>query len=153
MFTTAPSAFRTTATALAASIIGTALVVALPATARASTTGSFVSSVESQLQKSTWAPSSKTGVATVAVRIDAAGKVQSAAVAGSTGHAELDRHALNTARSVSYPKGTTSRTVAVVLTFGNVAKPSKAASAALARSYVNAKGEALAADIPAPNAG
>jgi TonB family protein len=153
MFSTTQSPFRTTATALAASLIGTALVVALPATsARAATHDSFVRNVEAQLNNEGWTPNAKTGVATVAVRIDADGKLLSAGIAASTGHTDLDRHALKTARSVAYPKGTGPRTVAVVLTFGKVAKASKAASAALVSRYANAKGEALAAEIPAPNA-
>jgi TonB family protein len=154
MFVTTAPKFRVTATAFAASMLGTALVFAIPQVAHAaSSNSSFVHSVETQLNNGTFAQTSDTGVATVAVRIDANGKVLSAQVAGTSGHAVLDRQALSTAKSVSYPKGDKSRTVAVVLTFGNAAKPSKSQSASLVNRYVNAKGEALASQTPAPNAG
>lgn len=154
MFATTAPKFRVTATAFAASMVGTALVFAIPQVAQAATTHSdFVRSVEAQLNRSDFAATGDTGVATVAVRIDADGKVLSAQVAGTSGHAALDREALSTAKSVNYPKGERARTVAVVLRFGNVAKPSKSQSAALVNRYVNAKGEALASQNPAPNVG
>ncbi len=154
MFVTSAPKFRVTATAFAASVIGTALVFAIPQAAQAATTqSSFINNVEAQLKNEAWAPTADTGVATVAVRIDASGKVLSAQVAGSSGHTVLDRAALSTAKSVSYPKGDNARTVAVVLTFGNVARPAKSETTALVNRYVNAKGEALASQTPAPNAG
>ena len=150
MFATTAPKFRVTATAFAASLLGTALVFALPQAAQAATTdSSFVRDVETQLKAETFAPTNASGVATVAVRINADGKVQSAHIAGSSGHAVLDREALLTAKSVTYPKGDTARTVALVLTFGNAAKPSTSQSTALVNRYVNAKGEALASQSPA----
>lgn len=154
MFVTTAPKFRVSATAFAASMIGTALVFAIPQVAQAAPAdGSFVRSVEAQLNSSGFAQTTETGVATVAVRIDADGKVLSAQVAGTSGNAMLDREALSKAKSVSYPKGAKARTVAVVLSFGDVAKPGKSQSAALVNRYVNAKGEALASQTPAPNAG
>ena len=154
MFVTSAPKFRVTATAFAASMIGTALVFAIPQASQAATTqSSFVNNVEAQLKNQAWAPTSDTGVATIAVRIDASGKVLSAHVAGSSGHAVLDRAALSTAKSVSYPNGDGARTVAVVLTFGHVPRPAKSETTALVNRYVNAKGEAMAAQNPAPNAG
>jgi TonB family protein len=154
MFATTAPKFRVSATAFAASVLGTALVFAIPQVAQAATTNSdFVRSVEAQLNRSDFATTGDTGVATVAVRIDADGNVLSAQVAGTSGHAALDHEALSTAKSVNYPKGENARTVAVVLRFGNVAKPSKSRSAALVNRYVNAKGEALASQNPAPNVG
>lgn len=150
MFAATAPKFRVTATAFAASLLGTALVFALPQAAQAATTdSSFVRDVEAQLKADAYTPIDASGVATVAVRIDANGKVQSANIAGSSGHAALDREALLTAKSVTYPKGNTARTVALVLTFGNAAKPSAAQSTALVNRYVNAKGEALASQSPA----
>ena len=150
MFTATAPSFRVTTAAFAASLLGTALVFAVPQAAQAATTdSSFVRDVETQLKTETFAPTSASGVATVAVRIDADGKVQSARIAGSSGHAVLDREALLTAKSVTYPKGDTARTVALVLTFGNAAKPSASQSTALVNRYVNAKGEALASQSPA----
>lgn len=154
MFVTSAPKFRVTATAFAASMIGTALVFAIPQASQAATTqSSFVGNVEAQLKNEAWAPTSDTGVATIAVRIDASGKVLSAQLAGSSGHAVLDRAALSTAKLVSYPKGTDARLVAVVLTFGQASRPAKSETTALVNRYVNAKGEAMAAQNPAPNAG
>lgn len=153
MFVTTAPKLRVSATAFAASMLGTALVFAIPQVAHAAPTSRFVSNVEAQLNNGDFAQTSETGVATIAVRIDANGEVLSAEVAGSSGHAALDREALSTAKSVSYPKGNKARTVAVVLNFGNVAKPSNAQSAALVSRYVNAKGEALASQTPAPTVG
>ena len=153
MFTATATSFRTTATAVAASMLGTALIFAAPQAAHAAPAKDFVRNVEAQLKNNEYAPSSATGVATIAVRIDADGKVLSADVAGSTGHSALDREALLTAKSVAYPKGDRARTVAVVLSFGNVEKPSATQSAALVNRYVNAKGEALASQSPATPTG
>jgi TonB family protein len=154
MFATTAPKFRVSATAFAASMLGTALVFAIPQVAQAATPhNAFVSNVEAQINNGAWAPTADTGVATVAVRIDADGKLLSAQLAGSTGHAALDREALSTAKSVNYPKGDKARTVAVVLTYGQAVKPSKAQSAALVNRYVNAKGEALAAQVSAPTIG
>lgn len=153
MFTATATSFRTTATAVAASMLGTALIFAAPQAAHAAPTKDFVRSVEAQLNNDRIAPSSATGIATVAVRIDADGKVLSADVAGSSGHAVLDREAVLTAKSVTYPKGVGVRTVAMVLRFGNVEQPSASQSAALVNRYVNAKGEALASQSPATPVG
>ena len=150
MFAAAAPKFRVTATAFAASLLGTALVFALPQAAQAATTdSSFVRDVEAQLKSDTFTPVNASGVATVAVRINADGKVQSASIAGSTGHKVLDREALTTAKTLTYPKGDRARTVAVVLTYGNAAQPSHSQSVALVNRYVNAKGEALASQSPA----
>ena len=156
MYTDTQPKFRTVATAFAAATIYTGLLLTVstsPARAAAPADRDFVRNVETQIARTEWAPSTKTGVATIAVRLDAEGKVSSATVAGSTGHAALDREALNTARSVAYPKTGRARTVAVVLTYGDAKKPSKLQSAALVGRYVNAKGEALAAETLAPNVG
>lgn len=153
MFTATVPSFRTTATAVAASMLGTALIFAAPQAAYAAPAKDFVRSVEAQLSADTYTPSTATGIATIAVRIDADGKVLSADVAGSTGHAALDREAVQTAKSIHYPKGDHARTVAMVLSFGNVKKPSASQTAALVNRYVNAKGEALASQSPATPVG
>ena len=153
MFTATAPSLRATATAFAASMLGTALVFAVPQAAHAAPKSDFVRTVEAQINGESYSPSWATGVATVAVRIDADGKVLSTGIAGSTGHAMLDRQALRTAKSVTYPKGSRARTVAVVLTFGKVSKPAAAQSAALVNRYVNAKGEALASQSPATPVG
>lgn len=154
MFTATAPNFRVTATAFAASLLGTALVFAIPQAAQAATTGSdFVRNVESQLAQDSLMTVDAKGVATVAVRIDADGNIRSAEIAKSSGHPALDQEALTSAKSVQYPKGSNARTVAVVLRFGNVAMPSKSESAALVTRYVNAKGEALASQNPASPVG
>ncbi len=154
MFTATLPNFRVTATAFAASLLGTALVFAVPQAARAATTGNdFVSNVEAQLARNSLTAVDAKGVATVAVRIDADGKIRSAEIAKSSGHRALDKAALASAKSVRYPQGTNARTVAVVLSFGDAPKPAKAESAALVSRYVNAKGEALASQNTASPVG
>ncbi|UVO53830.1 energy transducer TonB [Sphingomonas sp. SUN039] len=149
MYTATAPSFRTTATAVAASMLGTALIFAAPQAAQASPKSDFVRNVEAQLKTEAYAPADLSGVATIAVRIDADGKVLSADVAGSSGHKLLDDDALLTAKSVVFPKGA-ARTVAVVMKYGNVAKPGEAQSVALVNRYVNAKGEALAQNPASP---
>lgn len=154
MFTVTAPKFRIAATAIAASILGTALIFATPQAAYAATPADkFARTVEAQLKNDTYALSTASGIATIAVRIAADGRVLSADVAGSTGHAALDRDALLTAKGVSYPKGDRTRTVAMVLRYGNVEQPSATQLAALVTRYVNAKGEALASQSPATPVG
>ena len=154
MFTATAPNFRVCATAFAASLLGTALVFAVPQAARAATTNSdFVSNVEAQLVRDSFVAVKGKGVATIAVRIDADGNIRSAEIAKTSGHRALDLAALASAKSVHYPKGSNARTVAVVLRFGDVAKPSKSESATLVIRYVNAKGEALASQNPASPVG
>ena len=153
MCTATVTSFRTTTVAVAASLLGTALIFATPQAAYAAPAKDFVRTVETQLQKDAFTRSDAAGVATVAVRIAADGKVLSADLAGSTGRKELDREAVLTAKSISYPKGDRPRTVAVVLRYGNAVQPSESQSAALVNRYVNAKGEALASQNPATPVG
>ncbi len=154
MFTATQPSFRTMATSFAASALLTTLaIVGSASPAHAATTDGFVRSVESQINDGRMSPSTNKGVATVAVRVAADGKVLGAEVAQSSGYRELDQDALATARSVNYPKGDVVRTVAVVMTYGNVKAPSKTSTAWVVSRYVNAKGEALAAGTPAPHAG
>lgn len=154
MYTDTQPTVRTMATTFAAATLYTGLLFASATPAHAAPSDrSFARSVDAQLGKGAWAPNSATGVATVAVRVEADGTVRNAIIAGSTGNTMLDRNALSTAKSVRYPKGDRARTVAVVLTYGDAARPAKSVSARLVNRYVNAKGEALAAEMPAPNAG
>lgn len=155
MYTETQPTFRTVATGFAAAAVYTGLLLAVTTSpAKAATNPDFTRSVEAQLDRETWAPTTDKGVATVAVRIDAAGAIQSAIIVGSTGNKVLDRAALDTAKAVSYPKGDRARTVAVVLTYGaDTKRPAAEETARLVKTYVNAKGAALATEIPAPNAG
>ena len=153
MFTTAHTPLRDTVTAIAATMICTTLsLVALDSPAHAATRSGFVHKVERQLSAQT-APTEQSGVATVAVRLDAAARVMSTDLVTSTGHEALDRAALSTAKNVIYPKDSGARTVAVVLTFNDAQMPSRKKSASLVSRYVNEHGEAFAASRPAPNAG
>lgn len=155
MYTETQPTFRTVATGFAAAAVYTGLLLAVTTSpAKAATNQGFVRAVEAQLAREAWAPTSDKGVATVAVRVAADGSVQSANIVGSTGNKVLDRAALATAKAVDYPKGDRARTVAVVLTYGEGTKrPARTETARLVKTYVNAKGEALATQIPAPNAG
>ena len=121
MFTVAQPTFRTMATSFAASALLTTLAIAGSASpAHAAENAGFVRNVQTQLNTGKFSPSMNRGVSTIAVRIDADGKVLSADVARSSGHSELDRDALVTAKSVNYPKGNANRLVAVVMKYGTV---------------------------------
>jgi TonB family protein len=153
MYATAPS-FRTVATAFAGATVYTALLLAVSTSpARAATTDTqFIQKVEAQIANpNSFAPTGR-GVATVAVRVDASGKLLSAALVGSTGDKALDANAVATTRSLDWPAGR-ARTVGVVLSYGGAKVPAKAASVSRVNRYTNAKGEALAEATPAPNAG
>ena len=152
MFTTAHPPLRNTLSAVAATFLCTGVTLAaLDSPAHAATTSRFAAAVERQLSDG-YASSGENGIATVAVRIDAEGRVISAGLVGPSGHASLDRDALQRAKSVAYPKGQ-SRSVAVVMKYGNARLPSQAESAALVSRYTDAQGRALAAGTIAPNAG
>jgi TonB family protein len=65
------------------------------------------------------------GTATLAVVVDASGRVESIKLLKSAGFANFDREAIRTASRVSYPASANGRTVAMVLGF-NEAVTSKA---------------------------
>ncbi len=154
MFTANPSSVRTMATSFAAAALFTTLAVAGAASrAEAATDTRFVTNVERQIAATPFVASTNTGTAIVAVQIDSSGQLVSADVAKSSGHADLDREAVATARSIAYPAGTAKRTVAVVLSYGTAVTPSKADSASLVSHYVDAHGRALATQTPTFNAG
>jgi len=142
---------RVTATAFAAALLGTALVFAIPETATAATTDGFVAKVERQLKSNDFNATGN-GIATIAANVAADGSVRSMTLVGSTGNSALDRQAMRTAKAVAWPAGK-DRKVAVVLTFNEARKPSPAATKALVARYTNVRGEALAQQTPAPNAG
>ncbi len=163
MFMTALN-IRQTATAVAAALLGTTTLIAMSASpAHAATQAmsaspahaatEFQKQVERQIAANpagvTKRHLGESGVAIVAIRIDAAGSILSTGVARSSGRPALDAEAVATANAVRYPQGPAPRTVAVVITFGGATAPAAARSAAIAQTYVNAKGQALAAETPA----
>ncbi len=153
MFVSAPT-FRTVATALAGATIYTALLVAVSASpAYAATTDrQFVTKVERQIAEADAEAPTGRGVATLAVKVDATGRMTDLAIVGSTGDKHLDADAINATKALDWPAGR-ARTVAVVLTYGGAKAPAQTESIARVNRYTNAKGEALAEVVPAPNAG
>jgi len=112
------TAFRNTATTIAASVLATTVCFAIATTpVHASERSAFRTQVERNIATTMALPKGTTsGVATVAVSVAADGSVLSAEIAKSSGNAAYDREALRTANAVSYPKGA-ARTVAMVLGF------------------------------------
>ena len=95
---------------------------------------------------------SKKGVATVSIRINAQGNVQSASLIASTGTKAFDDEAIRTAKAVSYPAGK-SRNVVMVLGFGRgVSATDRAKSVTLANRYLSDPRQLLATETTAqPN--
>ncbi len=152
MFTATAPSFRVTATAFAASMLGTALVFAVPQAVHAAPQGDFIRKVENQIAaRADFAPVGR-GVATLAVKVDAAGNLLDVAIVDSTGDKLLDADAIATTRALDWPAGR-ARNVAVVLTYGSAHAPAKVESVARVNRYVNAKGEALASQNPATPVG
>jgi len=98
-----------------------AIAASLPSisAAQAETAGGFRRSVEANIEHKLALPGREAGkgIATVAVTVDSQGKVQSAQLVKSSGHAIFDREALRTAHAVQYPSTGHNRTVAMVLGF------------------------------------
>ncbi len=153
MFTATAPSFRMTATAFAASLLGTALVFAIPQAAQAAPKpDNFVQKVESQIVSYRPLAAGGNGVATIAVNIDANGKVRNMELVESTGDKSLDRDAIAATREINWPAGK-ARSVGVVLTYGDVKAPAKIVSQAIIGRYTNAKGEALASQSSASPTG
>lgn len=150
MFATTAN-FRVTATAFAASMIGTALVVAIPSTVRADV--GYARQVERQLAATVQTPSSGSGTVTVAVIVGPNGRVAQAQLARSSGDRALDREAMRAARAIGYPRSDRQRNVAVVLSFGSDRLPSKESSMAVVAPFFRAKPTALARNASVPTAG
>ena len=109
-------------TNIAASLFAVAATLTTVSTVRAETgVADFRNHVESSIDKTLRLPQGKDdarqGIATVAVTVDARGKVETTDLVRSSGIRAFDREALRTARTVSYPATGKSRTVAMVLGF------------------------------------
>jgi TonB family protein len=110
------------------------LAAAVVTPVKAATPADFKAQVERSIETNMHLPSAhaRTGVATVSVRIDANGKVESAAIVGSAGNTAFDQEAIRTAKAVSYPKGQ-ARNVVMVLGFNRTVTASdRARSVSLA---------------------
>ena len=130
---------RQTAAAFAGSIIMTAtcFVAVGIATPAQAAPAAFKANVEQQIAANTLMPATVrpiSGTATVVVRLDQGGRIVNAAIAGTSGHALLDREALRTAKAVRYPAGQ-AKTVAMVLSFGNAKMPAASTTQALVRKH------------------
>lgn len=108
-------------TSFAAGLFALAATFATVSTVRAEEFGvaDFRNHVEDSIDKTLRLPEAidedHRGVATVAVIVDANGKVRTADLIRSSGFGAFDQEALRTARAVSYPETGKPRTVAMVL--------------------------------------
>lgn len=114
-------------TSFAAGLSALAATFATVSTVRAEETGvaDFRKHVENSIDKTLRLPEGinerHRGVATVAVIVDANGKVRTADLIRSSGFGAFDREALRTARAVSYPASGKPRTLAMVLSINRPA--------------------------------
>lgn len=142
-------------------MIGTAFLavstLAIATPARAEAPVGFQKAVETSIGQTLRFPkgnSARTGVATVAVVVDANGAVKAATLVGASGTAAFDAEALRTAKTVRYPATGKARTVAMVLGFG---QPATAADAArgkvIVEAYRSDSRRLLASDTTAQPAG
>ena len=105
-----------------------------------------IAAIERGIDATLTLPANKpqTGIATVAVRLDVAGAVESAMVVGSAGNAAFDREAVRTATAVPYPVGSP-RNVVMVLGFGReVTAADRARGTDLAMRYITDRRQLLA---------
>jgi TonB family protein len=137
--------------ALSTAVLAAAVITPV----KAATPSQFKVAVERSIDAKMQMPVShysKKGVATVSVRIDKSGTVQSANLIASTGTKSFDDEALRTAKAVSYPAGQ-SRNVVMVLGFGRTVSISdRAKSVTLANRYLSDRRQLLATETTAqPN--
>lgn len=110
-------------TNIAAGLFAVAVTLATVSAVRAEEPGiaGFRAGVEKDIDRKLRLPPGQSegrhGIATIAVTIDANGKVETADLVRSSGFDAFDREALRTAHAVSYPATGTPRTVAMVLGF------------------------------------
>ena len=146
--TTTKTTVRETATAVAGALLCTVFALAVSASpARAEAPGK--AQIERQLadEATNALPmiDSTPGVATVAVRVDANGRITDSSVVQSSGRSSFDEETLRSARAVRYAKGAP-RTVAVVMTFNHAAAPKAEASAEVVSRYFNSRSDTRLAD-------
>lgn len=122
-------AFRADAlTTVAAASLALAATMATVTSVKAETaTDGFRQTVEADIARQIREPGADLraagGIATVAVRIDAQGRVLSTGLLRSSGTRAYDAEALRTARTVRYPATGKPRTVAMVLGFNRTVTP------------------------------
>lgn len=113
----------------AAALFATGMTFITFSSAQAETNADYRASVERSIDTQLRMPEAglagRHGTATLAVVVDASGRVESIKLLKSAGFANFDREAIRTASRVSYPASANGRTVAMVLGF-NEAVTSKA---------------------------
>jgi len=120
--TTSTSLFQRAGRRFFAGALTLSLGVGVAATAQAKGDGAgFRSHVEKGIDRTLRLPKPtderRSAVATVAVRLDATGRILSTDIVQSAGWEDLDSEALRTARTVAYPAPGRTVTVAMVLGF------------------------------------
>lgn len=131
------------------------LAAAVVTPVKAATPADFKAKVERSIDANMQLPSahSRNGIATVSIRIDANGNVESAQIVGSAGNSAFDQEAVRTAKAVSYPKGQ-ARNVVMVLGFNRPVKAAdRAKSVTLASKYRNDPRQLLASETTAKPVG
>jgi TonB family protein len=112
-----------------AALFATGMTFITFSSAQAETNADYRASVEKSIDAQLRMPEAglagRHGTATLAVVVDASGRVESIKLLKSAGFANFDREAIRTASRVSYPASANGRTVAMVLGF-NEAVTSKA---------------------------
>ena len=150
MFTATKATTRETATAVAGALLCTVFAFAVSASPAHAAT-SAKAQIERQLVREAsnagLIEDTTPGVATVAVRVDAEGRIADSTVVQSSGRRSFDEEALRSARAVDYPKGAP-RTVAVVMTFNLAAAPQAQASAEVVSRYFQSRPDTRLADTP-----
>lgn len=146
--TTATNVLNVATIALTTAVLAAAVVTPV----KAATSSEYKARIEKSIDATMQMPAShysKQGVATVSVRVNANGNVESAQIVGSAGSAAFDSEALRTAKTVSYPTGAP-RTIVMILGFNRpVTGADRAKSVALAEQVRNDPRHLLAAETSA----
>lgn len=136
---------RFLSTALTHSLAGAfalAMTFAVVSAAKAETAGDFRSKVEASIDQRMRMPAGEIGnyhgTATLAVTVDANGKVRDVKLLKSAGFVPFDRQAIRTAHNVEYPRTANGHTVAMVLGFNEKVTPqAQAEGGEIVTAYLN----------------
>lgn len=112
---------RTAFVRATAALFATGMTFITFSAARAETVANYRAAVETSIDNELRLPASqfdgRHGTATLAVTVDANGKIEAVKLLKSAGFAAFDREAIRTANTISYPASAKGRTVAMVLGF------------------------------------
>ena len=132
----------TTSTRAVATLLATAMTLATFSAARAETGADARTHIENSIDKELRLPNGQLdgrhGTATLAVTIDANGRIEAVKLLKSAGYGSFDREAIRTASRVSYPASARGRTVAMVLGFNEkVSTKMQAEAGAIVTAWLN----------------